>query len=607
VAEGGSPVLTESDVIQHDVIVVGAGLAGTWGALAAAQRGVKDIGVLSKIHPLRSHSGAAQGGIAAALGNVRPVPGTGAEGPLEAAPENGEPADSLELHLFDTIKGSDWLGDQDSMEILVRQAPDIVYAYEHMGCVFSRLPDGRIAQRRFGGHSAPRANYAADWTGHVLLHTIHEQALRHGVRFYSEWVLLDLVLQDGVCRGLIALDLASGDLHLMRARAVLLGTGGYGRAYKITSNAHANTGDGVAIAYRAGVPLMDMEFVQFHPTGLYKHGILMSEACRGEGGYLVNRDGERFMARYAASKMELAPRDLVSRSEQMEINEGRGVGPDGKGIHLDLRHLGRHKILERLPQVRDLAMDFVGVDPIDGLVPIQPTAHYSMGGIPTDNDGRVLADGRQVPVVGLYAAGECACVSVHGANRLGTNSLLEASLFGRRAGVAMADEILAGRQWAPVAGKPLEATEARLRALFEAPGTESVAVIAEALKTTMTEDCGVFRDGTGLMRAQQAAAALRQRFRQAKVRDQSRVFNTDLLDALETGHLLDFSEVIVAGALARTESRGAHYRTDYPKRDDESWLQHTLAFRQGDEAPPRLEYRPVRIDWERYPPQERKY
>ena len=597
----------ESDVIQHDILVVGAGLAGTWGALAAAQRGVKDIGVLSKIHPLRSHSGAAQGGIAAALGNVRPAAGAGDAGPLEAAPENGEPADSLELHLFDTIKGSDWLGDQDSMEILVREAPDIVYAYEHMGCVFSRLPDGRIAQRRFGGHSAPRANYAADWTGHVLLHTIHEQALRHGVRFYSEWVLLDLVLQDGVCRGLIALDLTSGELHLMRARSVLLGTGGYGRAYKITSNAHANTGDGVAIAYRAGVPLMDMEFVQVHPTGLYKHGILMSEACRGEGGYLVNRDGERFMSRYAASKMELAPRDLVSRSEQMEINEGRGVGADGKGIHLDLRHLGREKILERLPQVRDLAMDFVGVDPIDGLVPIQPTAHYSMGGIPTDNDGRVLADGRQIPVVGLFAAGECACVSVHGANRLGTNSLLDASLFGRRAGWAMADEILGGREIAPVEGNPLAETGGRLRALFEAPGTESVAVLADALKTTMTEDCGVFRDGAGLARAEQATAELRRRFRRARVRDQSRVFNTDLLDALETNHLLDFSEVIVAGALARTESRGAHYRTDFPKRDDESWLKHTLAFRQGDDAPPRLEHRPVRIDWGRYPPQERKY
>jgi succinate dehydrogenase / fumarate reductase flavoprotein subunit len=600
-------VLTESDVIQHDIIVVGAGLAGTWGALTAAQSGVKNVAVISKVHPLRSHSGAAQGGIAAALGNVRPVPGGGADGPLEAAPENGDPADSIELHLFDTIKGSDWLGDQDSMEILVREAPGIVYAYEHMGCVFSRLPDGRIAQRRFGGHTAPRANYAADWTGHVLLHTIHEQALRQGVRFYSEWVLLDLVLQDGACRGLIALDLVRGEVHLMRARAVMMATGGYGRAYKITSNAHANTGDGVAIAYRAGVPLMDMEFVQFHPTGLYKHGILMSEACRGEGGYLLNADGERFMSRYAASKMELAPRDLVSRSEQMEINEGRGVGPDGKGIHLDLRHLGRDKILERLPQVRELSIDFVGVDPIDGLVPIQPTAHYSMGGIPTDNSGRVLADGREVPVLGLYASGECSCVSVHGANRLGTNSLLDASLFGRRAGAAMAEDLEGAPPPGPVVGDPLRGTQERLRALFDRPGTESVAAIADGLKTAMTDDCGVFRDGEGLERARRSAEELRRRFRQAKLRDRSRVFNTDLTEALEVDHLLAFSEVIIAGALARTESRGAHYRTDYPKRNDETWLKHTLAFPQGEDEPPRLEYRPVRIDWEKYPPQERKY
>ena len=301
-----------SEGIQHDIVIVGAGLAGTWAAMVAAQRGVRDVAVLSKVHPLLSHSGAAQGGIAAALNNVRPLAGTGSEGPLEPVPEGAEAADSWQLHLSDTIKGSDWLGDQDSMELLVREAADIVYAYEHMGCVFSRLPNGRIAQRRFGGHSAPRANYAADWTGHVLLHTIHEQALRHGVRFYSEWYALDLLLEDNVCRGIVALDILSGDVHVVRAKAVLFATGGYGRAYKRTSNAQANPGEVVSIASDAGVPLMDMEFVQFHPTGLYKHGILMSEACRGEGGYLLNKDGERFMSRYAPGKMELGPRDLVS-------------------------------------------------------------------------------------------------------------------------------------------------------------------------------------------------------------------------------------------------------------------------------------------------------
>ena len=327
--------MTEKDIIVHDLIIVGAGLAGTWTALAAAQQGVSNIGVLSKIHPLRSHSGAAQGGIAAALNNVRPVKDTGPRGPLEPVPVGDDPPDSLDLHIFDTIKGSDWLGDQDAIEVMVQEAPEIIYKYEHMGCVFSRLPDGRIAQRRFGGHSAPRANYAADYTGHVLLHTIHEQALKQGVNFYSEWYLLDLIVEDNICRGVVALDIERGKVYTMRAKAVMFGTGGYGRAFAITSNAYANTGDGVAIAFKAGVPLMDMEFVQFHPTGLYGHGILMSEACRGEGGYLVNKDGHRFMEKYAPDKMELAPRDLVSRSEQTEIDEGRGIGDDGKNLFLD--------------------------------------------------------------------------------------------------------------------------------------------------------------------------------------------------------------------------------------------------------------------------------
>ncbi len=598
---------SDLETITHDVIIVGAGLAGSWAAMAASRQGVKDIGVISKLHPLRSHSSAAQGGIAAALNNVRPVADTGPRGPLEPVPTGADPPDSWELHMFDTIKGSDWLGDQDAIEIMVKEAIEVIYEYEHLGCVFSRLPDGRIAQRRFGGHSAPRANYAADFTGHVLLHTVHEQALRHGVKFYSEWYCLDLIVEDNVCRGIVAMDIASGQLCTMRARAVLFGTGGYGRAFKITSNAYANTGDGVAIAYRAGVPLMDMEFVQFHPTGLYKHGILMSEACRGEGGYLTNQAGERFMEKYAPDKMELAPRDLVSRSEQTEIDEGRGVGPDGQGIYLDLRHLGREKILARLPQVRELAIDFVGVDPIDDPVPIQPTAHYSMGGIPTDADGQVIIDAEGTPLVGFYAAGECACVSVHGANRLGTNSLLEASVFGRRAGYAIANFIKNGAKLAPVNGSPAEVSHQRLQALLDNPGSQSVDKIAQELKTTMTDNCGIFRDEIRLKLALADVKNLQKRFKQARVMDKSRRFNTDLLTTLETEHLLCFSELIVAGALARTESRGAHSRTDFPKRDDDAWLKHTLAHSAGPDEPPVLRYKPVKIDWEKYPPQERKY
>jgi len=600
----------QDGAIVHDILIVGAGLAGTWAALAAGQAGVRDIAVLSKLHPLRSHSGAAQGGIAAVLNNVRPVPDSGPRGPLEPVPPDAPLPDSWEKHMFDTVKGSDWLGDQDAIELMVKEAPEIIYAYEHMGCVFSRLPDGRIAQRRFGGHSAPRANYAADFTGHVLLHTVHEQALRHGVKFYSEWYCLDLVVEDGVCRGVVALDIASGELHLIRAKAVLFGTGGYGRAWKITSNATANTGDGVAIAYNAGVPLMDMEFVQFHPTGLYGKGILMSEACRGEGGYLRNASGDRFMENYAPALMELAPRDLVSRSEQTEIEEGRGIGPDGQGIYLDMTHLGREKILSRLPQVRELALNFAGVDIIDAPAPIQPTAHYSMGGIPTNADGQVILDAAGTPLVGFYAAGECACVSVHGANRLGTNSLLDASLFGRRAGRAMARFVQEGAALQPVSGDPVERNRRRLAFYMDSSlnghKPESVYQIADALKETMTRNVGVFRTGERLEMALSDINALQQRYRYARITDHGKRFNTDLLAALETEHLLTFAELIVVGALARTESRGAHFRTDFPKRDDEQWMKHTLAFRNGDGGP-RLEYKPVTIFWDRYPPQERKY
>jgi succinate dehydrogenase / fumarate reductase flavoprotein subunit len=597
--------MTDGETITHDVIIVGAGLAGSWAAMVAAQDGVRDIGVLSKIHPLRSHSGAAQGGIAAALNNIRPVADTGPRGPLEPVPPGDEPVDSWELHMFDTIKGSDWLGDQAAIEIMVKEAPDIIYQYEHMGCVFSRLPDGRIAQRRFGGHSAPRANYSKDYTGHVLLHTIHEQALRHGVKFYSEWYCLDLIIEDNICRGIVAMEILTGKIVTMRAKAVMFGTGGYGRAFKITSNAFANTGDGVAIAYKAGIPLMDMEFVQFHPTGLYRHGILMSEACRGEGGYLTNSDGDRFMENYAPDKMELAPRDLVSRSEQTEIDEGRGVGPDGQGIYLDLRHLGSEKILDRLPQIRELAIDFVGVDPIEDPIPIQPTAHYSMGGIPTDENGQVTCDAEGTPVVGFYAAGECACVSVHGANRLGTNSLLEASLFGKRAGLSIAQFIKDGAVLQPLSGDPAGDNVKRIQGLLNKEGSESVEAIAQDLKTNMTDNCGIYRDEEKLTIAGEEINDLRARFANARIMDKSSRFNTDLLATIEAEHLLSFSEVIVAGALARTESRGAHSRTDFRSRDDEEWLKHTMAHKGDDGL--ELSYKPVQIFWDRYPPQERKY
>ncbi|MCP5100838.1 MAG: FAD-binding protein [Chloroflexi bacterium] len=598
-----------SETITHDILIVGAGLAGTWAAMTAGKSGVKNIGVLSKIHPLRSHSGAAQGGIAASLSNVRPVAGTGPRGPLEPVPESEDGPDDWELHMFDTIKGSDWLGDQDAIEIMVKEAPEVIYEYEHMGCVFSRLQDGRIAQRRFGGHSAPRANYSADYTGHVLLHTIHEQALAHGVKFYSEWYCMDLIVEDNVCRGVVAMDVLTGELHVIRAKAVMFGTGGYGRAWKITSNATANTGDGVAIAYNAGVPLMDMEFVQFHPTGLYGKGILMSEACRGEGGYLRNGNGDRFMENYAPGQMELAPRDLVSRSEQTEIEEGRGVGADKEGIYLDMTHLGADKIMKVLPQVRELALEFMGVDIITDPVPIQPTAHYSMGGIPTNADGQVIADANGTPLVGFYAAGECACVSVHGANRLGTNSLLEASLFGRRTGRTMAEFILSGAELHSVTGNPVEKNEKRIARYWETAVNgkkETASFIAAELKETMTKNCGVFRDEGRLNIALDDVHKLQDRFKNARIMDKSKRFNTDLLAAIETENLLTFSEVIVKGGLGRTESRGAHSRIDHKTRDDENWLKHTMAHK-GENGRPQFSYKDVKVYFDRFPPQERKY
>ncbi|MBU4267248.1 MAG: succinate dehydrogenase flavoprotein subunit [Acidobacteria bacterium] len=565
-----------------DTVIVGAGLAGLRAALEVAKSGLA-AAVISKVYPTRSHSGGAQGGIAAALANVS--------------------EDSLESHMFDTIKGSDYLADQDIIERFVNEALKTVYEFEHMGVPFSRTEDGRINQRPFGGHSSPRACFAQDVTGHVLLHTLYEQCLQHNVLFFNEFQVLSLLVSEDVSRGLVAWDIRSGGLHIFQARAVLLATGGYGRAWKVTSNAHANTGDGVALVLEAGLPLEDMEFVQFHPTGLYKHGILLSEAARGEGAYILNDKGERFMKTYAAAKMELAPRDVVSRAEQTEINEGRGIG--GKDyVYLDLRHLGREKILERLPQIYDLALNYLKVDGIKEAVPIQPTAHYSMGGIPANVRTEVIKDAAGTVVKGLYTAGETSCLSLHGANRLGTNSLQDAATFGRIAGIHMT-EFCRGNSFAGLPAKPLEVAQGKIDRLWNGQGKERHAPIREKLQENMTKYLGVFRNQDDMLKMLVMIKELQERYRQVTVDDHGDAFNLDLIEALELENLLSFSEVIVEGALARQESRGAHFRSDFPKRNDGEWLKHTLAWRRDGKIV--LDFSKGVVIYPQYQPQERKY
>ena len=574
-------------VHQFDGIIVGAGGAGLMAALQAS-KGAK-IAVLSKLYPTRSHTGAAQGGIGAALGNVE--------------------EDHWEWHMFDTVKGGDYLGDQDAVEIMCREAVDTVYELEHMGLPFNRTPDGRIDQRPFGGHTkeygkAPvrRSCYAADRTGHMILQTLYQQCIKQGVTFFDEYHVLDLLIHHGVCCGVVAIGIATGEIHTFQAKGVLFATGGCGRMYKITSNAMTLSGDGMAVVYRRGVPLQDMEFFQFHPTGIYKMGILITEAARGEGGILRNKDGERFMERYAPTLKDLAPRDMVSRAIHQEIQAGRGI--DGKDyVLLDLTHLGAEVVHKKLPDITDFVKTYMGLDPVTQPIPIQPTAHYAMGGIPTDVDGRVIMDDRKTAMTGLYAAGECACVSVHGANRLGTNSLVDIIVFGRRGGKHLMSFATSAAMPA-LPPNPEERARADVERLRRGGPAESVAAIRVELQRVMMDDVSVYRTAEGLTKGLAAVRALQGRYQRAGIQDQSPTFNTELLEALEVGYLLDLAEALTVGALARQESRGAHSREDFPKRDDANWLKHTLV-RKVDGGVPQLSYKPVTIT--KFQPKERVY
>jgi len=567
---------------HHQLIVVGGGLAGLRAAVEAKADGL-DVAVLSQVHPGRSHSSAAQGGINAALANH---------------PDAHD--DTPEKHAFDTVKGSDYLADQDAAIQMTKDAPGVIFEMDHWGCPFSRFDDGRIAQRPFGGAGYPRTCYGADKTGHYLLHTLVERAYERQVKMYIEVFVTSLIVDEGRCRGVVAYDMINGGFHAFTADAVVMATGGAGRIYGNSTNAIISTGGGAAIAYHAGVPAEDMEFIQFHPTGLLTSHILMSEACRGEGGYLINNDGERFMARYVPKAMELAPRDITSRSITTEIIEGRGI--DGEDyVYLDLRHLGAEKIMERLPGIRDIAIHFEGVDPIEEPIPIRPVQHYTMGGIDTDVDART-----RLP--GFYAAGECACVSVHGANRLGGNSLLETIVFGRRAGMAVVADLesgAAGGGDVSAAGSAaVSAMEARVAELAArgADGADPYAIRAEMIATTR-DYFGVFREESVMRTGLETLRRLKERCGTIGLRNAGGIFNLDLMRTLELEGMVDLALCVAEGALARTESRGSHSRTDYPARDDEHWLVHTLAYHTPEG--PRLEHKPVTLGT--FEPQERKY
>ncbi len=571
---------------QFDAIVVGAGLAGLRAAIEIGQNA--RVAVISKVFATRSHSGAAQGGIGAALGN--------------------EEEDNWEWHMFDTIKGSDYLGDQDAIETLAKDAPRTIYELEHLGVPFNRTAEGKIAQRAFGGHTSnfgkaavKRACYAADRTGRVILDTLWEQCLQREIQFFDEFQILSLIVQDGRCCGVIAYELATGKLHTLRSKAVLLATGGAGKIFKTTSNAFASTGDGMALAYQAGAPLEDMEFVQFHPTGIYKLGILISEAARGEGGILRNKDGERFMERYAPTIKDLAPRDMIARCILEEVRAGRGI--DGKDyVHLDLTHLGDDVIGTKLSEIIGFAKTYAGVDAKKEPIPVLPTCHYMMGGIAADSDGRVVVDDQNTPFPGLYAAGECACVSVHGANRLGCNALLDTLVFGRRSGMEISRFIAKTDLLEPTVNFTAN-IEKKIADLMASDGQEKVGAIAAEMQEMMMDKVSVFRTADGLKAALAKIGELKDRYRNISVQDKGNCFNRDLLDALELGNMLDLAEVIAMGALYREESRGAHSREDFPQRDDEQFLKHTMVRRTEDG--PQIFDKPVTIT--RFEPKERTY
>ncbi|MFQ5588081.1 MAG: FAD-binding protein [Nitrospiria bacterium] len=553
---------------EHDVLIVGAGLAGMRAAVAVPSH--LNVGVISKVHPVRSHSVAAEGGINAAI----------------------HEEDSWESHMYDTVKGSDWLGDQDAIEILCKSAPEDIMTLERMGALFSRDPEGRIAQRNFGGLGFPRTCYVADRTGHALVHLLYEQLLKRAAKIYEEWYVTSLIVEDGVCCGVTVLNLFTGELSVLRAKAVILATGGYGRVYLISTNGLINTGDGMAMAYEAGVPLQDLEFVQFHPTTLKSTGVLITEGARGEGGYLFNARGERFMEKYAPNALELASRDVVSRAEYAEIMAGRGVNGC---VMLDLRHLGKQKIMEKLPQIWELSITYAGVDPVEAPIPITPGVHYSMGGIPTNTQC-------ETPMPGLYAAGECACASVHGANRLGGNALMETIVYGRRAGEFAA-------QYAETTGLKnisethLKREEAKIKTILSRKDGERIGALREEIGTIMAEHFGISRTRERMDAGKEKLAAVRARLANLYIQDRGKVFNLELADALQLHSIMNLAEVLAAGATVREESRGAHSRSDFPGRDDENWMKHTLAYNTAEG--PRLDYKPVTIT--KIPPAERKY